>query len=431
MEKREEHSLRIGLINLADKGKLGVNQMKEFYSEEIEQMMRKYHATLSEKDQRRYAAVEASKLGVGGQGYIAKVLGCSDQTIRSGKIELEQLPNEPEYDASIRKLGGGRKGYEEHYPNIDEQFLDVLKEYTAGDPMDEKVVWTDLTPDEIAKLLEQKHQIKVSKTVIKKLLKKHDYRRRKAQKKKTMKTVANRDEQFKNIQKLRAEFSAVGNPIISFDSKKKEYLGNFYRAGRLYTREELHAFDHDFNSEAEGVIIPHGIYDVQKNIGYIHIGTSKDTSQFACDCIRSWWLEHGKSNYPQATSILMLCDGGGSNSSRHYIFKEDLQKLTDELGIEIRIAHYPPYCSKHNPIEHRLFSHVTRACQGVLFTSVELVKQLIMKTKTSKGLKVFVDIVEQVYHTGRKTADDFKQNMRIVFDDFLSPWNYTAVPAIP
>jgi len=403
--------------------------MKTFYDQETEQVMRKYYATLSEKDRRRYAAVEAMKLGVGGQGYIAKVLGCDAKTIYAGRLELEQLPNSPVYDPAVRKAGGGRKGYEAHHPNIDEQFLDVLKEHTAGDPMDEKVVWTDLTPDEISKFLEQKHQVKVSKTVIKKLLKKHDYRRRKAQKKKTMKTVANRDEQFKNIQKLRAEFSADGNPMISFDTKKKEHLGNFYRAGQLYTREELHANDHDFSSDAEGIIIPHGIYDVQQNIGYIHIGTSKDTSQFACDCLRSWWYKHGKKKYPKATSILMLCDGGGSNSSRNYIFKEDLQKLADELGIQIRIAHYPPYCSKYNPIEHRLFPHVTRACQGVLFTSVQLVKQLILKTKTSKGLKVFVDILGQAYQTGRKVADDFKQNMRIVFDPFLPAWNYTAIPS--
>ena len=405
--------------------------MKQFYSQETEKIMRKYYTTLSEKDRRRYAAVEALKLGVGGQGYIAKVLGCDEKTIHKGRLELAELPDEAEYSSSIRKPGGGRKGYEETHPDINEQFLDVLKEYTAGDPMDEKVIWTDLTPDEIAKLLEQKHQVKVSKTVIKKLLKKHDYRRRKAQKKKTMKSVANRNEQFENIQKQKSEYLDAGNPVISFDTKKKEYLGSFYRAGRLYTREELHANDHDFSTDAEGIVIPHGIYDVQQNIGYIHIGTSKDTSQFACDCLRYWWHEHGRKLYPKATSILMLCDGGGSNGSRHYIFKEDLQKLVDELGIEIRIAHYPPYCSKYNPIEHRLFPHVTRACQGVLFTSLELVKQLILKTKTRKGLKVFVDIVEQVYQTGRKVAHDFKENMRIVFDDFLPTWNYTAVPTNP
>lgn len=405
-----------------------MEQLMQPYRPEIERVMKKYYATLSEKDQRRYAAVEALKLGLGGKTYIARVLGCSEKTVHNGLVELGQLPDEPEYEAAIRKSGGGRKRYDEHHPDIDEQFLNVLKEHTAGDPMDEKVVWTDLTPDEISKLLEQKHRVKVSKSVVKKLLQKHNYRRRKAQKKQTMKTVAHRDEQFRNIQVQVAEFKAQGNPIISFDTKKKEALGNFYRAGHLYTREELHAFDHDFNTFADGVIIPHGIYDMLQNIGYIHIGTSKDTSQFACDCFRSWWLQFGRSLYPHATSILALCDGGGSNGSRHYIFKEDLQQLADELGIEIRIAHYPPYCSKYNPIEHRLFPHVTRACQGVLFTSVKLVKELIEKTKTSKGLKVFVKVIDTVYQTGRKVANDFKQTMRIVFDDFLPAWNYRAIP---
>jgi len=407
---------------------LELEQLMQPYRPEIERVMKKYYATLSEKDQRRYAAVEALKLGLGGKTYIARVLGCSEKTVHNGLVELGQLPDEPEYEAAIRKSGGGRKRYDEHHPDIDEQFLNVLKEHTAGDPMDEKVVWTDLTPDEISKLLEQKHRVKVSKSVVKKLLQKHNYRRRKAQKKQTMKTVAHRDEQFRNIQVQVAEFKAQGNPIISFDTKKKEALGNFYRAGHLYTREELHAFDHDFNTFADGVIIPHGIYDMLQNIGYIHIGTSKDTSQFACDCFRSWWLQFGRSLYPHATSILALCDGGGSNGSRHYIFKEDLQQLADELGIEIRIAHYPPYCSKYNPIEHRLFPHVTRACQGVLFTSVKLVKELIEKTKTSKGLKVFVKVIDTVYQTGRKVANDFKQTMRIVFDDFLPAWNYRAIP---
>lgn len=398
------------------------------YRPEIERVMKKYYETLSEKDQRRYAAVEALKLGLGGQMYIARVLGCSEKTVHNGLVELEQLPDQPGYEPNIRKPGGGRKGYDEHHPNIDEQFLNVLKEHTAGDPMDEKVVWTDLTPDEISKLLERDHQVKVSESVIKKLLQKHNYRRRKAQKKQTMKSVAHRDEQFRNIQVQVAEFKAQGNPIISFDTKKKEALGNFYRAGHLYTRKELQACDHDFNTFADGIIIPHGIYDLLQNIGYIHIGTSKDTSQFACDCLRSWWVQFGRNLYPHATSILALCDGGGSNGSRHYIFKEDLQQLADELGIEIRIAHYPPYCSKYNPIEHRLFPHVTRACQGVLFTSVQLVKELIEKTKTSKGLKVFVNIIDTVYKTGRKAAIDFKQTMRIIFDDFLPAWNYRALP---
>ena len=398
------------------------------YSPEIERAMKKYYATLSEKDRRRYAAIEALKLGHGGQSYIAQLLGCSEKTVSRGLADLAGLPEQPQYEASLRKPGGGRKGYDEHYPNIDAQFLEVVKEETAGDPMDDQVVWTDLTPHEIAGLLERHYQVRVSKTVVRKLLSKHQYRRRKAQKKQTLKSVAHRDEQFSKIKDLKAEFGAAGNPIVSFDTKKKEYIGNFYRNGHLYTLQELHTYDHDFNSNAEGIIIPHGIYDLQLNIGYLHLGISKDTSQFACDCIRAWWYQYGQAAYPNATAILGLCDGGGSNHTHHYIFKEDLQKLVDELGIEIRIAHYPPYCSKYNPIEHRLFPHVTRACQGVIFTSIALVKTLMEKTKTSKGLKVVVQIIEKAYQTGRKVAEDFKANMRIVFDTVLPQWNYRALP---
>ena len=323
---------------------------------------------------------------------------------------------------------GGRKRYDETHPGIDEKFLDVIKNHTAGDPMDETVVWTDLRPWQIAKLLEQEYEIKVSKTVIRKLLKKHNYRRRQAQKKKTMKEVPNRNEQFENIARQIAEYEASDNPIISIDTKKKEYLGNFYRSGHLYTLEELQTYDHDFGSFAEGVVIPHGIYDLKQNAAYINLGTSRDTTQFACDCLRNWWRNQGKIDYPKGTSILILCDGGGSNSSRYYIFKEDLQMLADEIGIEIRIAHYPPYCSKYNPIEHRLFPHVARACQGVIFNTTEIVKELMGKTSTSKGLKAVVQITDKVYELKRKVADDFKDTLRIVFDELLPRWNYTAVP---
>lgn len=158
------------------------------------------------------------------------------------------------------------------------------------------------------------------------------------------------------------------------------------------------------------------------------IGVSHDTSEFGTDCIKDWWYNYGRFHYPHATSILILCDGGGSNSSRAYLFKEYLQKLADEIGIEIRIAHYPPYASKYNPIEHRLFPHVTRAMQGVVFTSHELVKELIQKTHTKKGLSVEVSINNSKYETKQKYKDDFKTNMPIVFDNYLPKWNYRAIP---
>lgn len=197
----------------------------------------------------------------------------------------------------------------------------------------------------------------------------------------------------------------------------------------MYTQDEAIAvFDHDWKSLATGIAIPHGLYDLKRNTGYMHIGTSHDTGQFACDAIRDWWLEHGQHHYQSATSILLLCDGGGSNSSRQYLFKQDLQTLVDELGIEIRIAHYPPYTSKYNPIEHRLFPHLSRVCQGVIFERVEIMRDLMAKATTQTGLTVVATVVDKVYETGRKVADDFKQTMQIVFDQYLPQWNYTAKP---
>lgn len=404
------------------------------YTPETEQAMRNLYNTLNEKDRRLYAGVEALKLGHGGRSRIAFVLGCSRRTVSRGAREVSGLSSREVHEhirdpKRIRTAGGGRKGYQTKHPEIDEKFLQVLRDRTAGCPMDEQVRWTDLEPKDIVKHLHNDHGISVSKGTVRKLLKKHHYRKRKAQKKQAMKEVPNRNEQFENIAGLIAKYRKSENPIVSMDTKKKEHLGNFYREGHLYTLEELQTFDHDFKSFAKGVIIPHSFYDLKLNKGYVQLGVSHDTGEFACDSFRHWWYTHAQKQYPGATSILVLCDGGGSNSSRHYLFKSDLQELADEIGVEIRIAHYPSYCSKYNPIEHRLFPHVTRACQGVVFTSVELVKELIEKTHTANGLTVFVHVIDKAYQTGRKVAADFKDNMRIVFDEFLPKWNYCAVPA--
>jgi hypothetical protein len=157
-------------------------------------------------------------------------------------------------------------------------------------------------------------------------------------------------------------------------------------------------------------------------------GVSPTANCVRCNDIAWWWTQFGKGLYRGAKSICLLCDGGGSNSANKYLFKEDLQKLSDLLGQEIRVTHYPPYCSKYNPIERRLFCHVTRACQGVLFDSVGTVKRLLEKAQTSTGLGVIVEVVDKVYQTGRKYTEGFKENMKILFDDFLPKWNYRAVP---
>lgn len=400
-----------------------------FYSSSIEEEMKKFYNSLSEKDKRRYAAIEAQKLGWGGISYIIKLLGCTRNTIVRGIKELEELDEPTINDVRIRKKGGGRKSIFSTQIGIDEAFLEVLKSRTAGDPMNESIKWTNLTHKEIALGLKEAG-FNISPPTVKKLLKKHGYVKRKAQKKQTTGINKDRNAQFENIARLDTLYREAGNPIISFDTKKKEVIGNLYRPGTLYTTETVTTLDHDFWSLGHGKVIPHGIYDTQKNRGYVTLGNSKDTSEFACEALKHWWNYYGKALYPHANSILAKCDGGGSNNANHYIFKQDLQKLVDEIGIEIRIAHYPPYTSKYNPIEHRLFPHLTRACQGVIFTSLGLVKTLMEKTRTNTGLSVVVNVVDQLYQTGRKVTDHFKKTLKIVFDEYLPKWNYRAVPQL-
>lgn len=296
--------------------------------------------------------------------------------------------------------------------------------------MREGVKWTDLTRREISERLAERGT-PAGKRVVRQLLKRHRYVKRKACKSQAMgPRHPDRNAQFGNIARLKQEYLEAGQPVVSMDTKKKELLGNFYRDGKLYTQQAIGVFDHDFPSAASGVVFPHGLYDVGLNCGHINLGTSHETSQFACDSIEQWWRQEGLRRYPQATRLLLLCDGGGSNSANRYVFKEELQGLADRLGLEIRVAHYPPYCSKYNPIEHRLFPHVTRACQGVVFHTVQIVKGLMEKTKTSTGLRVTVDILDKAYDIGRTCAKGFRENMKIIFDDFLPKWNYRAIPAV-
>ena len=402
------------------------------YPLEVEKAMKALYLSLRENDRRRYAAVEAAKLDHGGLDYIAALLGCDPKTIRQGQRDLDELKDQDPKDIApssrIRKKGGGRKPYLDTIPELRPRLHTVLEDHTAGSPMQSEVIWTDLTPKEIRAELAN-YDLHFSENYIRGLLALEGYRRRQAHKCLAMGAHVDRDAQFENISQLKYIYRHSDNPIVSVDTKKRELLGTFYREGKLYTRGGvLAAWDHDFPSWAEGVVIPYSIYDLKRNFGYISLGTSHDTTAFACDSIGWWWDEHGRICYPKATSICLLCDGGGSNSADKYIFKEDVQKLSNRIGLEIRVAHYPAYCSKYNPIEHRLFPHMTRAAQGVLFDSVATVKRLFEKTSTKTGLGVVVEILDKVYETGRKYAADFKKNMKILFDKFLPKWNYRAVP---
>jgi hypothetical protein len=302
-----------------------------------------------------------------------------------------------------------------------------LQEFTAGDPMREGVLWTNLSLRELSRRLVALGT-PASRRTIRRLLRKLKLGRRTARKKKTMGHHPDRNAQFENIARLRREYEASGDAVIAIDTKKKELLGNFHRPGLTFTAETVETFDHDFGSASQGKLIPHGVYDMVNQHAHIHLNTSHDTSELCCDSVALWWEDAGQAAYPQAKRLLVLGDGGGSNSATHYLFKEDLQRLANRLGVEIRMAHYPPYCSKHNPIEHQVFPHITRACQGVSFHTVDIARQFIERAHTTTGLQVTVRMLDTVYQIGRKYAADFKQTMQIVFDDYLPKWNYRAVP---
>jgi hypothetical protein len=240
--------------------------------------------------------------------------------------------------------------------------------------MREEILWTDLTPGQIAEALAEQGT-PVSEPVVRHLLEEQGYGRRQAQKSAAMGEHPDRDAQFRNIARLRAEYLAAPDPLLSIDTKKRELLGNFYRKGKLYTTEPLGVFDPDFPSFADGVVSPHGLYDLKKNLGYVNLGTRHDPSEFAGDRLGHWWADLGRKAYPDAHSLLLRCAGGGSNSAAPGLVKDDLQRRVDWMGVGVRVAPSPPYASQYNPIEQQLFPHLTRACQGVLLRSVGVVQQ--------------------------------------------------------
>lgn len=399
--------------------------MSKHYDASTEEKMKNFYESLSEKDRRRYAAIEAMKLPYGGKKYIAELFSCDHKTLERGLSDLEK--KEELKKKRVRESGGGRKSIISQTPEINDVFLDVVKDRTAGSPQKEGELWTDLSDVETQDRMAKKGT-EVSKYVVKKLYKDNKFKKRKIVRRKPIGKSKNRNAQFENISKLKEEYKNKGNPVVSCDAKKKELLGALHRSGTAYSQSEKSSYDHDFNYLAEGLAIPYGVYDIFKNEAHIFLGTTCDTSEFATDAIEDWWISKGRHDYPGATSLLVLADGGGSNSSRFYVFKEALQKLANRIGVEIRIAHYPPYTSKWNPIEHRVFPHITRSMQGVMLRNYEHVKELIEKTKTKKGLKVTVNIAMKIYTYGKKIEKGFKENMKLIFDNFLGAWNYRAVP---
>lgn len=413
--------------------------MNEFhgYEQSHEDFMRVYYRSLPEDHRRRYAALEALKIGFGGVAYVARVLGMSRRTIYTGIRELEAMGNDdPDHpqrpsgdEKRIRRPGGGRPKVTQRQAGLDETLEEILEAHSAGSPTDQSVRWTDLKPMQLAQELLQRGY-EVGRNTAAKLLDRAGYRRRSLRKELITGQVDphERDQQFRHIDALRRQAHARGIPVLCVDTKKKELLGDLHRRGQCYSTDIQYVYDHDFRHLATGFLIPHGVYDYFHNAGFLTLGTSRETSAFVCDAIALAWEEDRHAHYPDAEEILLTFDAGGANAVRSVRFKEDILALSKRLGLRLRVAHYPPYTSKWHPIEHRLFSQVERTWRGVILDSPTTALETVQRTRTQTGLTVKARILDTAYELGRKCSDTFNdiKDKFIRHDDVLGKWNYVV-----
>lgn len=303
-----------------------------------------------------------------------------------------------------------------------------MAEHTAGSPVDEGLLWTNRSPRQIAEELQAEGFSVCADTVRTILADNLGLGLRQASKDEAARAFPFRDEQFEYLAELREWYERRRWPVLSIDTKKKELLGDFFRAGKAYTDGVVHVLDHDFATQGQGRLVPYGVYDVQRNEGFVLLSLGPDTSALACDAVWRWWQRLGRRSWWHASGLLLLCDCGGSNGNRQNLFKEELHWLASDLRRPIRVAHYPPGCSKYNPIEHRMFCHVTRAMQGVVLRTIAVAKDFIARTTTSTGLRVIPELARHAYEKGHKASREFLNNMPIRFDEFLPELNYTALP---
>jgi len=302
-----------------------------------------------------------------------------------------------------------------------------MKYETAGDPVT-GLKWTRRTTGKIAEELKTL-RIDVSAKTVGKLLKQMGFSLRVNHKKLSSGSDADRDEQFAYIAEMRELYAKRGWPIVSIDTKKKELVGNFKNGGVAWNREPVRVNDHDFPSDAIGKAIPYGIYDVQANRGSLFVGTTHDTAEFAVDNLVKWWIYDGRRRYPKTRKLLVLADGGGSNGPRLRTWKYFLQeRLCDDYGLTVTICHYPTAASKWNPIEHRLFSEITKNWAGRPLDSYEAIVNYSRSTTTSAGLVVKAYLVRKHYAKGLEIADEEMQGLRLERHETQPTRNYTLRP---
>jgi len=377
-----------------------------------------FHNSLNERDKRRHAAMiyQNSPWTI---EYVSNLLSISENTIRKGYGELLV---EDKNNNRVRQKGGGRKSKFDDADLI-HAFDEIMKDFTAGDPCNENIKYTNLSKGEIAEIL-RGMGFKVASNTVAKILKKRGFKKRKIQKRKSLKSVAGRDAQFKKIKAAKDDFATRGQPVISVDTKKKEALGDNQRDGECYATGQLDGYDHTYPSQNIGKAVPHGIYDISRNEAYITVGNSAETADFITENIRYCWLNYGVFFYPEAIEILFLFDSGGANSYRSHLFKMALDKLQKEIGLTIHVKHYPSYTSKWNPIEHRVFPHITRVLQGIFIRDFDEFIRLVNRAKTKTGLKVIAYANNKLYEIGKRGSKEDVAKLNIIFDEKEPRWNY-------
>jgi hypothetical protein len=385
---------------------------------------------LDEKSARLYLASEVKSMGRGARVKVAKLAGVSRVRINKGIEELEAgaKPGDIEKGKKIRKPGGGRKLQEENQPGMIEAIEKILNPYTLGDPM-KPLLWTSKSLRKIEK--EMKSQgFNVGYVTIREILKSRGYSLQGNKKTHEGGDVADRDEQFEYINQAAIDFMEEDAPVISVDCKKKELIGDFKNNGVEWHKkgEAPNVKVYDFIDKDLGKAVPYGIYDMAKNQGWVSVGISKDTAEFAVNSIRTWWQQMGKAYYGSAKKLLITADGGGSNSSRSRLWKRELQLFASETGLEIKVCHFPPGTSKWNKIEHRLFSFISKNWRGKPLESLEIIVNLIANTTTEKGLKVNAFADKRQYEKGLKINDEEIRNIKLIPDIFRGDWNYSIHP---
>jgi hypothetical protein len=381
---------------------------------------------LNERAHRMWCATEAVALGHGGITAVHKATGVTRKTIHKGVDELNS--QKVEDLQRIRRKGGGRKKIVEKDGTLLQDLDEMIEPATRGDP-ENPLRWSSKSTLKLAEELCKKgHQI--TQPTVYYLLRQQNYSLKGNRKTKEGKDHPDRDAQFQFINDKAKEFQKDKNPVLSVDTKKKENIGDFKNNGKEWMPkgESIEVRTHDFPDKTLGKAAPYGVYDIGRNEGWVNVGISHDTAEFAVHSIRTWWNKMGKALYGNCQKIMVTADCGGSNNYRTRLWKYELQKLSDELGKSISVCHFPPGTSKWNKIEHRMFSFISQNWRGMPLESLQTIVELIGNTTTKTGLKIKTSIDENHYDTGKKVSDEEFESINIELSKFQPAWNYTIHP---